>query len=197
MSQKSGYLSKQFFIWILANILGFSALLVCLFGLPSLMAISGIAVSTLIISIPISLAQWIALRRILPISILWILTIPIGLLVIITLVYRVIPEELWQLVDDESTFVLTVLFFMMGFAIGLPQWLILRRQFSSSSIWLLGSSIGVAAGFGLVIATDLINQSEIISYIVVVLVYAIVTGLILSRLLAYHNQSRTNLVNAT
>ncbi len=189
MSQKSGYLSKQFLIWILANILGFGTLGASLLVFPSLMSISGIAVSTLIISIPISLAQWIALRRILPISILWILTIPAGLFVIIALVYRVIPEELWQLVDDESTFVLVVLFLMMGFTIGLPQWLILRRQFSSSSIWLWGSSIGVAAGFGFVLATDLINQSEIISYIVVVLIYAIVTGLILSRLLAYHNQS--------
>ena len=196
MSQQSGYISKPFLIWIFANILGFSALAISLLVLPSLMSISGIVVSTLIISIPISLAQWIALRRIFPISILWILTIPIGLLLVV-LIYQVIPDGLWQIVEDESPAVLTVSFLIMGFAIGLPQWLILRRQFSSSSIWLLGSSIGVAVGFGLVIATDLINQSEIISYIVVVLVYAITTGLILSRLLAYHNQSQTNVVNAT
>ena len=196
MSQKSGYISKPFIIWIFANILGFSALAISLLVLPSLMSISGIVVSTLIISIPMSLAQWIALRRIFPISILWIITIPIGLLLVV-LIYQVIPDGLWQIVEDESPAVLTVLFLIMGFTIGLPQWLILRRQFSSSSIWLLGSSIGVAAGFGLVIVTDLINQSEIISYIVVVLVYAITTGLILSRLLAYHNQSQTNVVNAT
>ena len=196
MSQQSGYISKPFIIWIFANILGFSALAISLLVLPSLMSISGIVVSTLIISIPMSLAQWIALRRIFPISILWIITIPIGLLLVV-LIYQVIPDGLWQIVEDESPAVLTVLFLIMGFTIGLPQWLILRRQFSSSSIWLLGSSIGVAAGFGLVIVTDLINQSEIISYIVVVLVYAITTGLILSRLLAYHNQSQTNVVNAT
>ena len=148
MSQQSGYISKPFLIWIFANILGFSALAISLLVLPSLMSISGIVVSTLIISIPISLAQWIALRRIFPISILWILTIPIGLLLVV-LIYQVIPDGLWQIVEDESPAVLTVSFLIMGFTIGLPQWLILRRQFSSSSIWLLGSSIGVAVGFGL------------------------------------------------
>ena len=196
MSQKSGYLSKQFLIWVFANILGFGALGASLLVFPSLMSISGIVASTLIISIPISLAQWIALRRILPTSILWILTVPVGLLLAVS-IYKVIPDGLWQIVDDESTAVLTVLYLVMGFTIGLPQWLILRRQFTSSSIWLLGSSIGVAAGLWLVLATDLINQSGIISCIVGVLVYVIVTGLTLSRLLVYHNQSQTNLVNAT
>jgi hypothetical protein len=196
MSQKYGYLSKQFLIWVFANILGFGALGASLLVFPSLMSISGIVASTLIISIPISLAQWIALRRILATSILWILTVPVGLLLAVS-IYKVIPDGSGQIVDDESTAVITVLYLVMGFTIGLPQWLILRRQFTSSSIWLLGSSIGVAAGVWLVLATDLINQSGIISYIVAVLVYAIVTGLTLSRLLVYHNQSQTNLVNAT
>ena len=196
MSQQSGYISKPFLIWIFANILGFSALAISLLVLPSLMSISGIVVSTLIISIPISLAQWIALRRIFPISILWILSIPVGLLLAV-LIIRELPDGLWQIADDESPAVLTVGYLLIGLIIALPQWLLLRHQFSNSSIWLLGSSIGVAVGFGLVIAIDLINQSEIISYLVVVLVYAITTGLILSRLLAYHNQSQINVVNAT
>jgi hypothetical protein len=157
--------------------------------------------SILIISIPISLAQWIALRRILPTSALWVLTTPIGLLLAVLIYkYEVIPDGLWRIVGDEgdeSTAVITALYLVMGFTIGLPQWLILRRRFSSSSLWLLGSSIGVAAGCWLVLATDLINQSGVVSYIVGVLVYAIVTGLILSRLVARHNQSQANLVNAT
>ena len=196
MSQHSIYLNKSFYIWIFANILGFSALGLALLVFPSLMSISGIFGSTLIISIPISIAQWIALRRIYPISILWILSIPISILFVVLLI-REIPDGLWQIFDPESLAVLTVLFLFIGFTIGFPQWLILRRQFSSSSIWLLGSSIGVALGFGLVLTTNLINQSTIISYIVVVLVYAISTGLILSWLLNYHNKSQSNVVSAT
>ncbi|MCK4901280.1 MAG: hypothetical protein KAS38_21025 [Anaerolineales bacterium] len=129
-------------------------------------------------------------------SILWILTIPIGLLLAV-LINRVIPDGFWQVVDDESIAALTTGYLVGGFAIGLPQWLILRRQLSRSSIWLLGSSIGAGAGPWLILVTDLINQSGIISYIVGVLVYAIVTGLFLSWLLVYHNQSQTNLASAT
>jgi hypothetical protein len=192
MSQKNSFLRKHFFIWVLANILGVGVLGALLYVFPFLMAVSGFVVSTFIISIPISFAQWIALRRILQNSIWWILSVPVGLLLAV-LINKVIPGGLWEILNDESTAVLTFLYLVMGFTIGLPQWLILRRQFSSSSIWLLGSSMGVAAGFGFVLATDLINQSEIISYIVVVLVYATITGLTLSWLLAQHNQSQMNM----
>jgi hypothetical protein len=120
-----------------------------------------------------------------------------NLLLLVVLIIREIPDGIWQIFDVESPAVLTVGSLLIGFIIGLPQWLILRRQLSNSSIWLLGSSIGVAMGSGLVIATDLINQSAIISYLVAVLVYAISTGLILSRLLDYHNQSQSNVVTAT
>ncbi|MCK5053389.1 MAG: hypothetical protein KAR65_03885 [Anaerolineales bacterium] len=196
MSQEFANASKPFVIWIVANLLGFTVLVASLFTFPFLKSIPGIVASPVIITIPISLAQWIALRRSVPISVLWILTIPVGLLLAF-LISGVIPDGLWEIVDDESTTVLTLLFLMMGFAIGLPQWLILRRQFSSSSIWLLGSSVGIGAGFGLVLATGLINKSEIISYTVAVLVYAIATGLILSWLLTSRSQSQSNLVNAT
>jgi len=127
---------------------------------------------------------------------LWILTIPIGLLLAI-LINRVIPDGLWQVVDDESIAALTAGYLLIGFSIGLPQWLILRRQLSKSSIWFLGSSIGVAAGIWIILVTDLISQSGIISYIVGALVYSIVTGLILSGLLAYQNHSQANLAAAT
>lgn len=196
MSQQFGFIRKPFLIWIIANILGFGVLGIALLVIPSLMSISGIFGSTLIISIPISLAQWIALRRIFPISMLWILSIPVGLLLAI-LIIRELPDGLWQIADDESPAALTVGYLLIGLIIGLPQWLLLRHLFSNSSIWLLGSSIGVALGSGLVLATGLINQSTIVSYIVVVLVYAISTGLILSWLLAYQDQSQTYVVNAT
>ena len=195
MSQITSFLNKQFIIWVFANLLGVAVLGAALFVFPFLMTISGFAASTLIISIPISLAQWIALRRILQNSTWWILSVPTGMLLAV-LIYKGIPGGLWESLDDESTAVLTFLFFVLGLTIGLPQWLILRRHFSSSSIWLLGSSIGVAAGFGFVLATDLINQSETVSYILIVLVYAVITGLTLSWLLAHYNQSQTNLVTA-
>ena len=92
---------------------------------------------------------------------------------------------------------LTALYLVLGFAIGLPQWLLLRQRFANASIWLLGSSLGVALGFWLILATDLVHQSGFLPYIVVILVYTTVTGLSLTGLLAYNNQPQTNLVNPT
>jgi hypothetical protein len=149
-------------------------------------------VSVFIFSIPISLAQWLALRYISHTSILWVLTIPVGIL-LYTLVYRLIPDGLSQIVDDESIVVLTGEYLMIGFLVGLLQWFILRRQFSGSSLWILGSSAGIGFSFWFIIATDLINQSGIISLIIGVLTYIIVTGLILLRLLAHHYKSETNM----
>jgi len=102
---------------------------------------------------------------------------------------------LWQIFGNETAD-LILFFLLIGLIIGLPQWLLLRRQYSNSSIWLLGSSIGVGAGSGLVLATGLINQSGIISYIVAALVYAISTGLTLSILLANNNQLESSVVSA-
>lgn len=188
--------SKPFLIWIFANILGCGALAASLFVSPYLMSLSGIVLTAFIVSFPISLAQWIALRRFFPTTILWIITIPVGLIIILQM-YQVIPMGTWQQVDDESTAVLTLLFLGIGFAIGLPQWLILRRQFSGSSIWLLGSSVGLGLGFGFVLATDLINQSGFVSAIAVLFSYTVVTGIVLARLLAYHNKRQGNLANIT
>ena len=196
MFQKLGFSSKQFLFWVFANILGFGVFGTAILIFPSLLSISSVVVTILIITIPISFAQWIVLRRMLKTSILWILTIPIGM-PLGFLVIQLIPDGVWQVVDDESIATLTALYFLIGLVIGLLQWLILRHQLSKSSIWLFGSSISVAAGFWIILVTDLVNQSGIISYIVGGLVYSIVTGLILSGLLAYHNQSRINLINAT
>jgi len=190
MSQKSGYLGIPFVIWILGNILGFGALGLSLIVLPSLMSIPGTINPLLILTIPISLAQWIVLRRIVPTSIFWILTIPLGLFIAV-LIFQGIPESLWTIIDDESIPVLVGLYLVMGLTIGVPQWILLRRQFSGSSRWLLGSSIGVAGGFGLVLTTGLIHQSEIIATILVVLFYALATGLTLLWLLATRTQSLT------
>jgi hypothetical protein len=193
MPGKSGNINKSFIIWVIANILGFGALGLLLVVLPSVMSIRGFGAATLIISIPLSIAQWVALRRISQTSILWILTIPVGLLLAV-LILRNVPDRLWQYIDAESTATLIAGYLLIGFMIGLPQWLILRRQFSSSSLWLLGSTAGVALGFGLVLTTGLIDQSGVIAILVGMLVYVIATGLIISWLHAYHAKPQTNLI---
>lgn len=194
MSRKPGF-SRSFFVWFFANILGFGGLAALLFVLPSLMSIRSAVVSTLIISIPISLAQWVALRRFSQTSALWILTIPAGFLLYF-LIVNAIPAGFLQLWDDESITVLTASFLLVGFLIGLPQWLILRHQFSDSSIWLLGSSAGIGLSCWLILVTDLINRSGVISLIVGILGYVIATGLILSRLIASHDKSQANAASA-
>jgi hypothetical protein len=72
---------------------------------------------------------------------------------------------------------------------GLSQWLILRRKLTRAALWILGSSLGVGLGFGIVLATGLINQYESISYTIVVLVYSLTTGALLSWLL--HHTAQT------
>jgi len=85
---------------------------------------------------------------------------------------------------------------LISFLIGLPQYLILRHQFTGASLWLLGSTLAVSGGFWLVLATDLINRSGFFALVVVLLIYIVTTGLILSRLLAYHRRAVTELVSA-
>jgi hypothetical protein len=196
MTQKSDFSRKPFVIWIVMNSLGFGALGVALLLLPSLTTISGFLGTILIISIPISLAQWIALRQIFPVSILWIISIPIGFLIYILLFREIVDGKLWQTAYDVSFFVEVPGFFVPGLLIGIPQWIILRQQFTNSIIWLLGSSVGTAAGFWLVLATDFVNQSPTISYIVAAIVYTTATGLVLLRLFTHHQKHQINMVNA-
>ncbi len=192
MSQKSSYLRNSFLIWVFANILGISAAAAMPLFEIRLKYPQNIVVSVIIIVIPISLAQWLALRYISRTSILWVLTFPVGFLVY-TLIYTLIPDGLKQNVDDESIVVLTGTILMIGFLVGLLQWLLLRRQFSGSALWILGSSVGIGFSFWFIIATGLIYRSGIISFIIGALIYIIVTGLILLRLLNHHDQSNTNM----
>jgi hypothetical protein len=182
MFTKPGEISKAFWVWILANLLGFMALAAESFVLLAVMPRPGFVPTLLMISLPIGVMQWVGLRRSFSISRGWILTVPLGMYLAV-LVFQHPPAWLGLLGDDESTAVLTALYLVLGLAIGLPQWLLLRRHFPNASIWLLGSSFGVAAGIWLVLATGLINRTEFVSYIVVILVYAVITGLTLARLL--------------
>jgi hypothetical protein len=183
MSKEAGSAAKSFWTWLIGNLIGFGALGAALLLLPSLMNIRSMLASTLILTIPIGAGQWLALRRISGTSILWVLTIPLGLLAGL-LILQNLPEGSWQSLDDESITVLTACYMLIGLMIGIPQWLILRRQFSGSSIWLLGSSAAMGASLWLVLATDLINRSGPFAIVLGVTVYVLITGFILWRLVA-------------
>jgi hypothetical protein len=178
----------SFLGWILANLLGVAALGALIVILPFLTTIPGMVASALIIGLPIGLAQWIAIRRVAPISILWIFTISIGLLLALVIL-RAVPNSMGELVDDESIAALTAGFAFMGFTTGLIQWFLLRRQFTKSLVWLLGSTVGISLGSVLVLALDLIDQSGIISIILVLLLYATATGLALEWIRGHDDHS--------
>ena len=194
MSQISYDIRKAFLIWSAANILGLSIPPLVLYLVPSLTAISGLFSTALIIAMPLSLAQWIALRRSLPVSVLWLLSIPVSILAIV-LIIREVPERYWLLIDPDPLAALIATSLVMGLLIGLPQWLILRRECDYSSIWLLGSTLGIGLGASIVIATDLVNQSGILAYIIAVLVYIITTGLTLAWLLSRKDQSQSPVIS--
>jgi hypothetical protein len=173
----------SFLGWILANLLGVAALGALIVILPFLTTIPGMVASALIIGLPIGLAQWIALRRLAPISFLWIFTISIGLLLGLVIL-RAVPK-----VDDESIAALTAGVAVMGFTTGLIQWFLLRRQFTKSLVWLLGSTVGISLGPVLVLASGLIDQSGFISVILVLLLYATATGLALEWIRGHDDHS--------
>jgi hypothetical protein len=196
MSRKVVEIRSSFLIWIIANLLGFATLGALIFILPFLNSNYGIVAGALIIGLPIGLSQWIALRRLVPISILWVLTVAIGLLLSM-LVLRAVPGRTWEYVDGESVVVLAAVYTAIGFMVGLIQWFLLRRQFPNSLVWLLGSSLGSGLGFGLVLASGLIYQSGIISSIIGGLVYASATGLALEWLHGHNARTHSHLPNAT
>lgn len=186
---------KVLLIWFTANVLGFCFPPLVMFLVPRLTAISGLLSSTLIISLPISIAQWIALRRLFPISALWILSLPISILVFVLLV-REIPESIWQSFDSESFPVLISTAFIIGLIISLPQWLLLRRHIDNASIWILGSSLGIALGAGIVISTNLVNTAGVFAYIIAVLVYVLSTGLTLAWGLTHSDRPQSTIAAA-
>jgi hypothetical protein len=182
--------------WIVANLLGVAAISALSLILPFLTSIPGMLVSSLIIGLPIGFAQWIALRRVAPISILWVLTISAGLLLGLV-VSPILAGIFWGFLDDESVLSLTAAYTTIGLLVGTAQWLFLRGHFTKSLVWLLSSAVGLGLGTGLVLVSNLIHQSGIISIILVVLAYAIATGLVISWLLASHRKTESNLANAT
>jgi hypothetical protein len=164
--------------WFIANLLAVAVIALLPFIPPVLPIRVGKFMSSLIIGVPIGLAQWIALRRIAPISILWVLTISAGL--ILGHVLTPALAGVWVFQDDESVLTLTADYVTIGLLVGLVQWTLLRSYFAKSLVWLLSSAVGLGLGTGLILITNLVDQSGIGSIILVVLVYAIATGLVVS-----------------
>ena len=188
--------NRMFLFWNLGNLLGWAFLLALRTALPDVESNSDFFVGLLILGIPFGLAQWLVLRRFLPVSPLWVMTIPISWFLFYFIAY-IIPDSLLQNVDDEAASTLTIGFLVLGAVMGLSQWLILRRKLTRAALWILGSSLGVGLGFGIVLATGLINQYEGISYWVVILVYSITTGSFLPWLLNHKAQIYDQQFNAT
>jgi hypothetical protein len=181
--------------WFSVNVLGVAASAGLSLLLSYLISIQGMLVSSLIIGLPMGFVQWIALRRVTQISMLWTLTISVGLF--LGLVVSPILARILGLQDDESVISLTAAYTTMGLLVGLAQWLVLRGQFTRAWVWPLSSALGFGLGLGLVLATDLINRSGIISFFLAVLVYAIATGLVIAWLPALRRKTESNLVNTT
>ena len=195
MARKLYEVGRVILGWVIANFLGVAAIGALGLILPFLKFIPGMLRSSLAIGLPIGLAQWLALRRIAPISILWVLTISASLL----LGHKVSPilaGFLGESFDDESVLSLTAAYTTIGLLVGLAQWLFLRGHFTKSLVWLLSSAVGLGLGTGLVLASNLINQSGIVSIILVVLVYATTTGFVISWLRASQGKTASK-VNAT
>jgi hypothetical protein len=187
--------------WIVGNLLGLAATSALIVALPILKSVPGtvaapvalpmvrtavrIVLGNLIAFGPIGLAQWLILRRLGPLSMVWLLTIPFGTLAVPTM-----SQALQLIGDDEAVATLSLGFAIWGAAIGLLQWLVLRRQYEKAAIWIASSSAGMGLGLGLVLATGLINRSEFVGYVAIVLIYGVATGLALSWLLNHKIQTQ-------
>jgi hypothetical protein len=189
MAQYYNNLKKQFVIWLGANILGFIALGVFALVLPLIIHFSSRINTVFIIALPISIAQWIALRYLLKISLLWILTVPIGILVG-QVVINFWPRGFWPNLDDEAIANIVIIFLIVGVSVGITQWLLLQRKVKRSLLWIAGSAIGVAASIWIILVMNLINLSGFIAYFVAVLVYSSITGATLAGIQVLNNKSK-------
>jgi hypothetical protein len=192
MTQQDRSVVRIIFAWTVANFLGVAVVgLLSLF--PFLTSIRGKLVSSLLIGLPIGFAQWLALRRIAPISVLWVLTIPIGLVIGLLVVNSPILGGFLGFLDDESVLALTMVTATFGLFVGLAQWLILRGHFEKSLVWVLSSTFGIGLGIGIVLVSNLIDHG-LVSIILVTIVYALVTGFAILWMPVSNSKEEGNLV---
>ena len=196
MAQRINKVAKVMLGWVIANSLGV-AVIGALSLLPFPSSIRGMFVLSLLLGLPIGIAQWIALRKVAPVSILWLLTISAGLFLGLAALNTSTATRILGFTDDESILALSAGYLIIGLFIGLVQWVFLRGHFNKSLVWPLSSAIGLGLGLYLVLVSDLINQSGLASIILVVLVYAIATGLAFSLMPGLESKVEINPVDAT
>jgi hypothetical protein len=193
VSQENKWIVRFFLYWIGANLLGALGMYALGALLPIPRFMRGVVVFTLFL-LPIGLAQWLVLRRQIPLSPLWILTWPAGVL-LAALLMAVIP---WAVIgDDESTLTLITMYVVIGAAIGLPQWLVLRRKVSRSGLWIAGHALAMGLGMALILVTGLVNTSDLVSSAALVLVYATATASLLTWLLFWPDEAYGQQVSVT
>lgn len=176
--------------WVVANFLGVAAI-GGLTLIPFLTS-AGVAIPSLIIGLPIGLAQWMFLRRIAPVSALWVITISAGLLIGI---HSPILGKLGFL-DEESILGLTTGAATFAFLVGSAQWFLLRGRFARSLVWPLSSAIGFGLGIALPLGSDLMNQG-LVPIILVTLVYSTATGIAIAWMCIASKRLEGNLAGAT
>ncbi len=145
---------------------------------PVLPVRGGMLVSSLIVGFPIGLAQWIALRRVAPISVLWIFSISLALPLGLTILNSPMFLGALGFLDDESISAFMIGYAVIGLVVGLIQWVFLRGHFAKPLVWPPVSAAGLGLGMGLVLA--LISPSGMAPVILGVLVYALATGSVIS-----------------
>ncbi|MBN1665475.1 MAG: hypothetical protein JW862_00235 [Anaerolineales bacterium] len=182
---------KHFLTWLVANLIGFAVLAVAYFVLPMGILGAGFAAALLIIALVMGTAQWLALRRLLSISPLWLLSTLLGGALGWLALFN-LPQAFWQLLgDDESILALSAGYFVVGLAIGVLQWLLLRLRLKRAWLWILASALGAGLALAVILATELIYRSALLSFCVAALIYATLTGLTLAGLLAYKDALRS------
>jgi len=169
--------------WIACNLLGLLTSVVLVLALRMPTSPFNGAATILVLVLPTTIAQWLLLRRLLGLSPLWLLTMPLGCIVFVGLI-SAIPPSLWQLVDDEGIGTISALYGALGVLIGAAQWLILRRTLGAAWVWVAASAAGLGLGFALVLSTRLIDRSEVAGYAVVFAIYVGLSGAALTWMLS-------------
>lgn len=142
---------QVFLYWTLANLAGLLVVAGISFIFPFLGYNPGKWASIIILGVPPSLAQWVLVRRYQPSSSLWILSIPIALLLFVSVI-QAVPDPTSDYFDDESALIITLMYMIFGLFLGVFQWFILRRRYTRAWIWIVGTFLSVGIGAGLFMA---------------------------------------------
>lgn len=182
------FLLHPMVVWSLANLIGFviPALYPFLFFIPPHV---GFVTLALMLSVPLAIAQWAALRQLGQGMLAWLATVPAGVFVMQVIITRV-PDDFWP--DyREGLGAAWLLGLLLGALVAVPQWMILRRRFPTASLWILASAGGLALGSEFLIVSNLINFSPDLSLVLWSLSYALPTGYVLSKVfgLGDHGES--------